>query len=381
MREDFLEHLLRVNKNLAEKRNLEALLQDLMITVVELVNAQRGSVLLMNTDGQAIPYVTHDPHNDEDEALYELSTSILNKTINSKEPVRVTDALSDPTYQKASSVKTYQIRSVICVPLISQEILVGLIYVENRSRANVFKESDVNTLQVFANQIAVLVHNAQLNDMLQKSREQLVIAREEERRRLRRELHDSLGPRLSGVILELGTAIAQIDNDSESATQKLIGAKSELKDSIEDIRQLARNLRPPALDDLGLIESIQEFLMRQVQANGLSGYIDIPENILPLSAALEVAIYRIVTEAITNAVKYSKASMISVSIEQKDHVLNLKIMDDGGGLPSDFKRGVGLISMQERAEELGGQLILESYSDRGTIIHAIFGRTGFRKSK
>jgi len=372
MSEDFLKHLLRINKSLAEKRNLESLLQDLMTTVVKLVDAQRGSILLMDADEQAIPYVIHDPLSTEDDTSYEISTSIVGKTVKSREPVRVTDALSDPAYQKANSVKAYQIRSVICVPLISQEILVGLIYVENRSRANVFQESDVETLQVFASQIAVLVHNARLNDMLQKSREQIVIAREEERRQMRRELHDSLGPRLGGVILELGTAIAQIDDNSESAIQKLIGIKSELKNSIEDIRQLARNLRPPALDDLGLIESIQEFLVMQVRAKGLRGHVNIPEDILPLSAALEVAIYRIVTEAVTNAVKYSKASLISVSLEHNNQVLELKIIDDGIGLPSDFKRGVGLITMQERAEELGGQLFLESYPNRGTTVRAIF---------
>lgn len=372
MNEDFLEHLLKVSKSLAEKRNLELLLQDVMTTVVQLVNAQRSSVLLMDIDGQPRPYVMYDTLSDEDEALLELSMSIVNEAMESKTPVRVTDALSDPTYHKSNSVKAYQIRSVICVPLISQENLVGVIYVENRSRANVFQEADVEILQLFASQIAVLIHNAQLNDMLQKSREKIVIAREEERRALRRELHDSLGPTLGGLILELGTAIALIDVNSESATQKLQGIKHELKNSIEDIRQLARNLRPPTLDDLGLIESIREFLETRARTNGLRAHFDITDPFPPLTAALEVAIYRIITEAVINAIKYAKASSISVTLVLKGQVLELRVADDGIGLPDDFERGVGLITMQERAEELGGHFYLERHPDGGTVIRACF---------
>jgi len=227
-----------------------------------------------------------------------------------------------------------------------------------------------------APQIGMALHSAlllrnqhQLTVDLQRSRERLVTAREEERRRLRRDLHDGLGPQLSSQTLTLSAIKKLLRQDPETAEQLVTDAITHAQEAIADIRRLVYALRPPALDDLGLLAALQE-QMTQYQASGIRLSLSAPEVLPPLPAALEIACYRIVQEALTNVVRHAHATHATVGLRLQEEALVVEVRDDGQGLPPGVRSGVGLTSMHERAEELGGTCLMETRAEGGTRVYA-----------
>jgi signal transduction histidine kinase len=196
----------------------------------------------------------------------------------------------------------------------------------------------------------------------------LITAREEERRRLRRDLHDGLGPQLSSQPLLMTSALMLLRQDPGEAEAILNSAITQSQEAISDIRRLVYALRPPALDDLGLIAAIGE-LFTQYRASGITFSIEIPEPLPPLPAAVEVACYRIVQEALTNVVRHAHAHTCVLRLVCREQV-TIEIIDDGQGLPPAYRHGVGLTSMRERAEELGGRWLIEPRPTGGTCVRA-----------
>ena len=210
-------------------------------------------------------------------------------------------------------------------------------------------------------------------ECLQRSRERLVTAREEERRRLRRDLHDGLGPTLAAQTLKVGSARALYQRDAVAADVLLAELETDMQTALTDIRRLAYDLRPPALDDLGLVGAIREdakrFRTLAADAQELAIGIEAPDSLPPLPAAVEVAAYRIVQEALTNVVRHAHAHTGWVRVNV-DEALCIEIADDGLGLPTPRHIGVGLLSMRERAEELGGSCTVERHPAGGTRVLA-----------
>jgi signal transduction histidine kinase len=204
---------------------------------------------------------------------------------------------------------------------------------------------------------------------LQRARERLVAAREEERRRLRRDLHDGLGPALAGAALKVEAAENLMPSDPQTAAGLLEGARAEIQDAVADVRRLVYALRPPALDELGLVGAIREQAERLAVGEHVRVDVLAPNHVDGLPAAVEVAAYRIALEAMTNVARHAAAHTCVVRISVNGN-LELEISDDGHGLPSDFRAGVGIGSMRERAEELGGACEVESVDGRGTRVRA-----------
>ena len=218
--------------------------------------------------------------------------------------------------------------------------------------------ADERVLALVSTSIAVAVHAITLADQLQVARISVVAAREEERRRLRRDLHDGLGPALTGVVLKADAARRLTASDAEQAGRLLDELRRQTTAAIDDIRRLVHDLRPPALDGFGLVTALREqasLLTHHVDGTPLCISIEVAEPLDPLPAGVEVAVYRIALEAMTNASRHSNASVVAVTLTAKDGSLSLSVTDDGdAGLP--WQPGLGLISMRERATELGGTL-------------------------
>jgi signal transduction histidine kinase len=206
-----------------------------------------------------------------------------------------------------------------------------------------------------------------------------VIAREEERRRLRRDLHDDLAPTLAALALKASTLGDLILKDPTAATALTEELSRAIRAAVGDIRRLVYDLRPPTLDELGLIAAIRE---RVIHYNSgkllgeklempmqLQVIVDAPDRLPPLPAAVEVAAYRIIQEALTNVARHAQASTCSIRLTLPDD-LEIEIVDNGIGLPGDHPIGVGLHSMRERAEELGGTCVIERTAQAGTRVHA-----------
>ncbi|MFG1709669.1 sensor histidine kinase [Nonomuraea sp. M3C6] len=240
------------------------------------------------------------------------------------------------------------------------ELVVGLRYGENR-----LSGADHAILELLAAPLSVAVHALALSQQVQHSREAIVVAREEERRRLRRDLHDGLGPVLTGVTFKADATRNLISTDPDAARDLVAELRAETAQAINDIRRLVYDLRPPALDDLGLVGAIRQ-RAAHLRRDGIAVHIAAPDTLPSLPAAVEAAAFRIATEAMTNAVRHSDASRIHVRIDA-DAQLHLRISDNGDS-PQEWKPGVGLSSMRERAAELGGSCTAGPSPDGGQVV-------------
>jgi signal transduction histidine kinase len=259
---------------------------------------------------------------------------------------------------------------VAAFPLIFQRETVGRLLVGARAPGDHLSPEEERLLADLARHAGPAIHAVALRRALDVSRAGLVTAREEERRRLRRELHDGLGPTLAGLTLGLDTARARSARlpDLQELLERL---KTETQRAVTDVRRIVYGLRPPALDELGLAGSLREEVGRlQCEAPTLAVTLDVADdNLADLPAAVEVACYRIVTEALTNVARHAHATRCSVRI-QLDHGVRVDVCDDGVGLPEGWRAGVGIASMRERVTELGGELVIEPSLPQGTRISA-----------
>jgi signal transduction histidine kinase len=254
------------------------------------------------------------------------------------------------------------------LPLVYQREEIGRLVLSSRAPGEGFSGADRSLLEDLARQAEVAVHAVRLTTDLQHSRERLVATREEERRRLRRDLHDGLGGQLAGLNVQAGTLRRLIPGDPDAADQLVVELREELRRAIADIRRLVYDLRPPALDDLGLVEALRQLAERYGSKDEpLSVLVEAPEDLPDLPAAVEVAVYRIAQEALTNVLRHAQARTCVVRLVVNDDV-TLEIVDDGVGIPAERSAGVGLTSMHERASELGGICIVEPVPEDGTKV-------------
>jgi signal transduction histidine kinase len=254
------------------------------------------------------------------------------------------------------------------LPLVYQREEIGRLVLSPRAPREGFSDADRRLLEDLARQAEVAVHAVRLTADLQRSRERLVATREEERRRLRRDLHDGLGAQLAGLNIQAGTLRRLIGRDPAAADELVVELREELRGAIADIRRLVYDLRPPALDDLGLVEALRRLAERYGSEGGkLHVLVEVPEELLHLPAAVEVAVYRIAQETLTNVVRHARAKTCIVRLVVKEDVI-LEIVDDGVGILKERGAGVGLSSMRERASELGGSCVVEYVPEGGTRV-------------
>ncbi|MET1132646.1 MAG: sensor histidine kinase [Aeromicrobium sp.] len=216
-------------------------------------------------------------------------------------------------------------------------------------------------------QAAAAIRSSQLSDELQRSREGLVLAREEERRRIRRDLHDGLGPSLSAVVFRLESARLTVASDPGSADEQLAETRDVVQEIIKDVRRLVHDLRPPALDDRGLVGALTQLAEHADAAVDVRVVASINGG---LPAAVEVAAFRIASEAMNNTLRHAHARTCSVSLNADPHELVVEVTDDGIGIAADARPGIGLVSLRERAAELGGTVDLRCPDTGGTIVTA-----------
>lgn len=259
------------------------------------------------------------------------------------------------------------------LPLVYQGETVGRLLLAPRSPGEAFSGAERRLLDDLAREAGIAVHAVRLTTALQHSRERLVTAREEERRRLRRDLHDGLGPQLASLTLKLETARNRLAHDP-IADALLADLTAQTQAAVADIRRLVYALRPPALDEFGLVSALRQGAAQYSYQEhpGVHITIDAPQELPPLPAAVEVAAYRITQEALTNVVRHAGPStcLVRLRLDETAGWLCLEIQDDGQGLPAVRRSGVGLNSMRERAEELGGTWMIEPVPTGGTRVLA-----------
>jgi two-component system NarL family sensor kinase len=256
-------------------------------------------------------------------------------------------------------------------PLVHAGQPVGTLIVGTRRGEMRLNTADTQVLQAFARQASVAIHDVSVTRELRHSREALVRSREEERRRIRQDLHDGLGPALAGISLGLEGATQRVRPVAADVGDLLESLRGETAACAAEVKRIVTDLRPAALDEIGLLSALTQHADLITARTGGSLRIRLDADELPaLPAAVESAAYRIALEALTNVVRHSHAGSCRLEIRM-DGALHLSITDDGVGLGAvDARHGVGLTSMRVRAEELGGDCTVTSPNGRGTVVAA-----------
>jgi signal transduction histidine kinase len=285
------------------------------------------------------------------------------------DPVDRVDAADAGSGAGSGPAGTREPVTTTTVPLVVGDERVGALVVGLPPQVHTLPPATRDVLRLVAPPLAQALRAAALTEQLRASRGQLVEALEEERRRLRRDLHDGLGPIMTGVAYSADAARNLVPVDPDRAQAVLADLRADTAAAITEIRRIVYGLRPPALDELGLVAAIRQGCNRLRAADGraLAVTIHAPVELPALPAAVEVAAYRIVLEAVTNAARHSGSAQVWLSVEARADRLALAVRDGGGPAAATWRPGVGLQSMRERAEQVGGWLTAGPGPDGGEV--------------
>jgi signal transduction histidine kinase len=252
-------------------------------------------------------------------------------------------------------------------PVVDRGRQLGVLVVGRRSPREKLRADEQSALHEVARRAGALLSSRQLSADLQRSYEQLFRVREEERRRLRRELHDGIGPALAGTALQLDSLAGRLREQPELA-QRAERLRDRLQSTVSEVRRIVDGLRPAALDELGLPAALQAFATDADDPVEVAVSTDLPDR---LPAGVEAAAYRIAGEAVANALRHGGGRRASVTARVVDDELHLDVVDDGTGFGTGATAGVGLQSMHDRAAEVGGTLVVDSAPGSGTTVRAV----------
>ncbi len=309
-----------------------------------------------------------------------LGAGIAGWAIEKRQSVLVNDVQSDLRfYNSIDAISQHTTRSLVAVPLIYKEKVIGVIEATNKIKGN-FNEHDLEMLESLTNSAAIAIENARLFGEVRVNREQLrhlaqqlVSAQEKERQRLSHELHDEAGQALTA--LKIGLELIQVDlpTDTDNIGQRL-GDAIELTDTaMEQLRALARGLRPPGLDKAGLTPTLESLCHNFTHQTQLTvDYISQGLEPASLPDSIGICIYRFLQEALTNIAKHAQATYVEVTLHYTSKNLTLYVVDDGQGFEQanqtatlEKPGGIGLIGLQERLDAVGGTLEIETKPGQG----------------
>jgi signal transduction histidine kinase len=282
-------------------------------------------------------------------------------------PERVDSLIDDPEVHQETA-RLLGMRSGVWVPLLVRGEAIGVISVHDKQGLDPrFRDDDVRLAETFASRAAVAVDLSRrvARDALQR----VVSAQELERRRLARELHDELGQALTSILLGLKT-IEEAEKE-EDRRARLAWLREEVVATLQDVRRLAVELRPKALDDFGLVAALERLADTYRDQTGLEVQFEARLDEERLPTEVETALYRIVQEALTNIVKHARARSVSILVTRRDESVAAVVEDDGQGFdPAGPEDGLGLVGIRERLALLDGRLEVESSEGAGTTLVA-----------
>lgn len=310
------------------------------------------------------------------------TSAVLAQAIEGKRPIIIANKEQMPQADTLAQIDLQGWQSLVAVPLLAHNQGVGVL-TAYAGQPNFFNPDDVVTLMSLASQAAVAIQNAQLFSQLDAQREtlhqmslRLVNAQEEERRRISRELHDELGQALTALKINLDVARHALPPEASPKLRQSITEASQLAvRTLEAARSMSLELRPPMLDDLGLVSALRYEMDRYEQRTGMSAQFESNLKEARLQPEVEITVYRIVVEALTNIARHARASQVLVEVRVDGNQITGKVADNGQGFDLQSwlhsaaeQQSLGLVSMRERAALLGGHLEVASQLGQGTTV-------------
>jgi signal transduction histidine kinase len=264
------------------------------------------------------------------------------------------------------------------VPLVHSGMVLGELVLSVRAKGDTFGARDAALLSDLAQHMGVVAFALLMHNNLQQARQRLAHSREDERRKVQRDLHDGLGQQLGGLLLMLGVAQKQMAHKPDAVAPLLSDLQAMTTDIVSELRDMLAQLRPPLLQQYGFATGLRQLVSQSQQAvPNLCIHAHICDGLPALPSPIEVAAYRIVQEALNNVLKHANATRCNVSVSTCDQTgcLWLRISDDGVGAGAQGVgngTGLGLQTMRERAEELGGRFSMSQPPQGGTLVEVWF---------
>jgi signal transduction histidine kinase len=350
--------------------SVDAVLERLVHAARSLVDARYAALGTPDDDGGFDRFITAGMTDDEIESMGPLPRThgLLGAVLVDGSAFRTDDITADPRFRGWWPATHPRMRSFLGVPISFKGDVIGAFYLTDKVGAPTFDDGDERLIGLLAAHAAVLIEHARLYEA---SRELSVL---DERNRLARELHDAMTQRLFSLRLVLETAVSSLPDDREAAAARLADARELLDGVFGELRSMILELRPAALDADGLAETLRKHLAVVGRAHELAVLVDVggADAARRLPADVELALFRIVQEAVTNVVRHAAASSVEVALTIDDAAVSVVVRDDGVGFDPE-RRGVrgrrlGLTSMRERAAAVGGRTTVTSAPGAGTEV-------------
>ena len=378
--------LSRVSAAVSGLRDLEAIFEVALDTVLQVMNGSIGWVQLVDepTDSLTLKALRGLPERHATEMRLRLGEGIAGVVAQTGKAMLVEDLSTDPRAAWVSLISTEGLKAFISVPLRAKDHVLGVLNVASRLPRH-FTKDDMHLLHAIGDQVGVAIEQAELYDRLSKERENyrrlarhMMIAQEEERGRVARELHDETSQSLTGLSLNMQAIIdiASASNFGDAAFKaKLEKAHGITLQLGSEISKIMKSLRPTALDSLGLGPAIHQYAESRLPPAGINASVDHEGLKARLPSEVEFGLYRIAQGAITNIALHSQAKNVAISVRRTSDELTMQIEDDGKGFDAsrpievdESGRGRGLFSMKERASLLTGTCDIQSQPGKGTRI-------------
>ena len=380
--------LSRVSAAISGLQDLDTILRIGLDNVLNIMNGTVGGIMLLDESGQTLSYRVHHGLSDKyaEEMHLKLGEGIAGKVAQSGRAVLLEDISSESDAARLDLISSEGLRAFVSVPLRAKDIVLGVMNVASHVPHR-FSKEDVHLLHTIGDQLGIAIEQAVLYDRLRKARERLrklarqnLVAEEEERRRIARELHDETSQSLSGIALQLEALIEIYTKSGSQDPQIIAGLKKVQALTVQVHKEVSRvisNLHPTVLDTLGLVAAARQHAKNTLQPLNINATVEVKGTETRFPPDVEAALFRVIQGSVGNIIKHSKAKNASIVLAYQPDEFSLTIRDDGQGFDvsrlTDVEasgRGRGLFSMRERIGFLGGTSGVESEIGAGTTIWA-----------
>ncbi|MFC1984817.1 GAF domain-containing protein [Chloroflexota bacterium] len=380
--------LSRVSAALSGLWDLDAILKVALDNLLNIMNGTIGGILLLDEQSKTLCYRVHQGLGKEyvEGVRLLLGEGIIGRVAQSGKAILLEDISADPRVVYPTLVNTEGLKAFIAVPLRTKDEVLGVINIASRETRH-FTTNDTHLLYAIGDQLGVAIEQSRLYERLRKARERLrrlarqnLVAEEEERRRIARELHDETSQTLSGLALQLKALVDKAEMSDNQDAEFIAGLKKVQSLTVQvhsEVSRLIADLRPSLLDTLGLVPAVRQHAETRLQPLEISASVETKGAERRLPSDVETALFRVVQGAIGNIVQHSKAKNTTITLEYQPKEFLLSISDDGQGFNvseitdvEESGRGRGLFSMRERVGFLGGTSGVDSEIGVGTIVWA-----------
>jgi len=380
--------LSRVSAAISGLLDLDAILKIGLDNVLNIMNGTVGGIMLLDEPSQTLSYEIYHGLSDKyaEEMRLKVADGIAGKVAESGRAVLVEDISSESNAARIDLISSEGLRAFISVPLRAKDNVLGVMNVASHT-SHRFTKEDVHLLHSIGDQLGTAIEQARLHDRLRKARERLrklarqnLVAQEEERRRIARELHDETSQSLSGIALQLEALLEMCARSGNQDAELIAGMKKVQALTVQvhkEVSRLISNLHPAVLDTLGLAAAVRQYAYSRLQPLNINVTMEVSGMETRFPSDVEAALFRVAQGAVGNVAEHSKAENVSIVLAYQPNEFSLIVNDDGQGFDvseitdvEESGRGRGLFSMRERIGFLGGTSGVESKIGAGTTLWA-----------